>query len=211
MRKSLLLGVLLLAACGKSDEQKAAEALALQLQEAGKQLGGNAATSGIGAGVGAGVKATDAVDFRELKALLPEELAGMKRGEADGQKSGAMGFTMSTAEASSASPDGNSTLQVKISDVGAMTGMGAMAAYAWAAAEIDRESGNTYEKTMTIKGYRGYEKYDKDSKWGELSVMVAGRFIVELNGNVVSMDTMKEAFGKLDLDKLESMKKVGVQ
>ena len=54
-------------------------------------------------------------------------------------------------------------------------------------------------------------RYDKDGKSGELSLLVAGRFVVEVDGNKVSMDAMKGTLDKLDLGKLEGMKNVGVK
>src|SRR5262245_12359640 len=39
------------------------------------------------------------VNFRELKALLPEELPGFKRTDAKGEKAGAMGMVVSQASA----------------------------------------------------------------------------------------------------------------
>ncbi len=206
----MTLVMLLALACGKSDEQKAAEAAARQLQELGKQMGaGGAAAAGAATALAAG-KASDAVDFRELKALMPEDLPGMKRSNLEGQKSGAMGFTMSTAEARYETEDGGS-IRLAISDMGAVAGMSAMAAYAWASTEIDREDATGYEKTMTLKGYRGHEKYDRESKSGEISLLVAGRFIVEANGYGVTVDALREALDKVDLGKLEGMKNVGVK
>lgn len=211
MRAPLTLVLLLALSCGKSDEQKAAEAAARQLQELGKQMGadGAAAAADAATALAAG-KASDAVDFRDLKALMPEDLPGMKRSSLEGQKSGAMGFTMSTAEARYETEDGAS-IRLAISDMGAVTGMSAMAAYAWASTEIDREDATGYEKTMTFKGYRGHEKYDRESKSGEISLLVAGRFIVEANGYSVTADALKEALEKVDLGRLEGMKNVGVK
>ena len=95
MRARLMLLLLVIPACGKSDEQKAAEAIAAQVEAASKQMAaamkdGGAAAAGAAMGA---VQAAEAVDFRELKALLPEELSGMKRGDAEGEKTGSMGFT----------------------------------------------------------------------------------------------------------------------
>jgi hypothetical protein len=95
--------------------------------------------------------------------------------------------------------------------VGAMTGAAAMATYAWASMEVDRENETGYEKTTTIKGYRGYEKFDRQTNYGELSLMVGGRFMVELEGNEVGIDGLKAALDKLDLGKLEGMKDFGVK
>lgn len=215
MRKALVLLAIGALACGKSDEQKAAEAAAAQLQELGKAIGTGAAASGVAAGTDAAalmaVKATDAVDFRELKALLPEELDHMKRTSANGEKNGAMGFTMSNAEGEYQTEDGSMSMRIQISDIGAMTGAAAMAAFAWASMTVDRENENSYEKSTTVKGFRALEKYDRSNKSGELSVLVAGRFSVEVSGNQVTMDAIKGTFDKIDLGKLEAMKDFGVK
>ena len=68
-----------------------------------------------------------------------------------------------------------------------------------------------YEKTITYKGSKGYEKYDNEGKYGELSILVAKRFIVEANGNNISMDQIKAAVDVIDFGKLESWKDVGVE
>jgi hypothetical protein len=212
MRARLMAMLLLVAACGKSDEQKAAEAAAKQMAEALTAAGatGAAGAAALGSALAAGT-ASDAVDFRVLKELLPDEINGMPRTSSDGEKNSAMGFTMSRAEARYETQGTNSSIKIQISDVGAMTGAAAMAMYAWASVEVDRENQTGYEKTTTIKGYRGYEKFDRQTNYGELSLMVGGRFMVELEGNEVGMDALKAALDKLDLGKLEGMKGFGVK
>jgi hypothetical protein len=212
MRARLTAMLLLVAACGKSDEQKAAEAAAKQMAEALTAAGatGAAGAAALGSALAAGT-ASDAVDFRVLKELLPDEINGMPRTSSDGEKNSAMGFTMSRAEARYETQGTNSSIKIQISDVGAMTGAAAMAMYAWASVEVDRENQTGYEKTTTIKGYRGYEKFDRQTNYGELSLMVGGRFMVELEGNEVGMDALKAALDKIDLGKLEGMKGFGVK
>jgi hypothetical protein len=212
MRARLMAMLLLVAACGKSDEQKAAEAAAKQMAEALTAAGatGAAGAAALGSALASGT-ASDAVDFRVLKELLPDEINGMPRTSSDGEKNSAMGFTMSRAEARYETQGTNSSIKIQISDVGAMTGAAAMAMYAWASVEVDRENQTGYEKTTTIKGYRGYEKFDRQTNYGELSLMVGGRFMVELEGNEVGMDALKAALDKIDLGKLEGMKGFGVK
>lgn len=215
MRTRLAFMILLLAACAKSAEEKQAEAIeesTKQMAEAMKAGGAAAAAAGVtaaGTALGA-VQAAEAVDFRELKALLPEDLSGMKRSNAEGEKTSAMGFTISKAEAQY-DGDNAASVSITITDVGAMAGVAAMATYAWAAGAIDRETETSYEKSTTIKGYKGYERYDRQSTSGEVQVLVAGRFVVEVSGNNVPMDAIKDALEKVDLGKLEGMKNVGVK
>ncbi|MGQ0702635.1 MAG: hypothetical protein ACT4PM_05830, partial [Gemmatimonadales bacterium] len=148
-----------LAACARSEQQRQAEEAARQLEEAGRKMGeaiGGAAGAAAGAAFAAGAKAEEPVDFRTLKELLPEDLPGMNRTSAEGEKAGAMGFVASHAEGRYQA-DGGGNITVKITDVGAMAGMAAFATFAWATAEIDRETESGYERTVSTKGYKGYE------------------------------------------------------
>jgi hypothetical protein len=156
----------------------------------------------------AGGKKIETVDFRELKEMLPGSANGLARTDATGEKNGAMGMTISTAEGTYTNGDKQITL--KITDIGAMAGIGSMSAYAWAQTDIDRESDNEYEKSTTFKGFKAFEKYNKQSHSGDLSVLVGDRFIVEANGNNVDMKAIKKAVEGIDLRKLDGMKAKGV-
>ncbi|MEO8575234.1 MAG: hypothetical protein ABI556_00975 [Gemmatimonadales bacterium] len=205
----------------KSPEQKAAEDVAKNLEEVGKKM--EAATkdgqpanmadamSALGAAMGAanGGKKVETVDYKVLKDMLPGDAAGLKRNEATGEKTSAMGMQISNAEGRYSDGAGKS-MTIKITDIGSMTGLAGMAAYAWSATEIDRDSDTGYEKTSTFNGFKSHEKYDKSSKSGEVSVLVGGRFVAEVSGNNVDMDAMKDALTKVDLKKLDGMKGAGV-
>jgi hypothetical protein len=206
--------LLLLAACGKSAEQRQAEDAMRQLQKAGEQLGQAAAAAAGAATTAAGALATgrasEPVDFRALRDLLPEELPGLKRTSIEGEKTGAMGFNVSQAEARYESEEG-ANLTLKIIDLGAVSGVAAMASYAWATVEVDRENQDGYERTFSQGGYRGYERYDRSNRSGEVSLLVAGRFVVEANGYNISAEALKEALEKVNAGALEGMKDAGVK
>lgn len=212
----------LITAC-KSEEQKQREEAVKNLQQASKQMAEASKNAGANMGdamaaMGAAVsgaanagKKVETVDYKELKAMLPESLPGMKRTDASGEKNAAMGMQISNAEGRYRSDDGKSSMTVKITDIGSMTGLAGMATYAWARVDVDRESDNSYEKTSTFSGYKSHEKYNKTNKNGEISVLVGDRFVVAVDGNDVDMDTIKGALSKVDLGKLNSMKGQGVQ
>ncbi|WP_373515100.1 hypothetical protein [Persicitalea sp.] len=145
----------------------------------------------------------DPVDFRELKAMLPETTGGMERTEATGEKNGAMGFSLSQAEAKY--EEGDSRLEINIVDTGGVGGMAMMGMAAWAMAEVDKETTTGYEKTTRIDGNKAYEKYDNERQNGELNVLVGDRFIVSVKGRKVSMDQMKDALDEINLGKLAKM------
>lgn len=145
----------------------------------------------------------DPVDFRQLKEMLPSSAGGMERTEATGEKNGAMGFSLSQAEAKYES--GDARMEVNIVDTGGVGGMAMMGMAAWAMAEVDKETATGYEKTTTIDGHKAYEKYDNERKDGELNIIVGNRFIVSVKGRNVSMDQMKDTLDDLDLSKLAKM------
>ncbi|MDQ6478475.1 hypothetical protein [Dyadobacter sp. LHD-138] len=147
----------------------------------------------------------DPVDFRKLKELLPEKAAGLSRKEASGEKNGAMGFTISRAEAKYAD-ESNASVHVEIFDTGGVAGVATMALAAWTMADIDKETETGYEKTTKIEGYKGYEKYNNESKSGEINVLVADRFVVNVNGDNVTMDQLKGILADMNLDKLSDLK-----
>lgn len=221
-RAALIVTVLALslAAC-KSDEEKAAEQTAKAFQEASKNIEAATKTgeanmgdamAALGAAMGAANagKKVESVDFRALKDLLPASVAGMARTEATGEKNAAMGMQISTARGQYSNNQG-SDVTVTITDIGSMSGLAGMATYAWAMTDIDRETGSGYEKTTKVDGHKAMEKYDRSTKHGELSVMVADRFIVEARGNDVDMNTLQGAVKSVNLGKLNSMKGQGVQ
>jgi hypothetical protein len=72
----------------------------------------------------------------------------------------------------------------------------------WAMAQFNRETDTGYEKTTTYNGYKAYEKYDTQDKRGTMRVFVSERFIVEVQGDNVTIDTLKQALGKIDFKKL---------
>lgn len=150
-------------------------------------------------------KTVDPIDFRELKALLPETTAGLKRTEATGEKTGAMGFTVSMAKGSFGNDAGGS-IRIEIVDTGGIAGMATMAMAAWSMADIDKETSTGYEKTTKIEGYKAFEKYDNEGKNGEINVLVADRFVVNVHGDNVSVDQMKESIKDIDLGKLADLK-----
>jgi hypothetical protein len=228
--------VLLAGGCGKSAEQQAREDAARKLSDAGKQMEqaakdmedaakkggqgmadamakmGMAVGGAVGGAVGEAAKgmgtAVEPVDFRELKALLPDGIGAMKRTSAEGEKGGAFGIVVAHAEGRYQGDGGS--VDLKITDPGNLSGFAALAAM-WMNMELDKETDTGYEKTGTANGRRFHEKYDKNSKSGEYTVVVGNRFMVEINGHGVDMPTMKKAVDQVNLAKLESMKDVGIR
>lgn len=153
-----------------------------------------------------GAASTEPVDFRALKALLPESLPGLSRSEATGQKTNTMGIKSSVAEADYRSA-GSASVHLTITDLGTMSGL-AMYGYGWAGTEIDSETERGYERTITYRGYPAREKYEHGSGYrtAEFSVVVAQRFIVQIDGNDVDVEVLRAGADQIDFAQLEALK-----
>ena len=148
------------------------------------------------------------VDFRRLRDALPASVAGMEQSNAEGAKQGSMGFSVSEASADYA--DGDAQIDVKITDMGAVPALGMMGA-AWTMTDVDRETATGYEKTVRLGESKGYRKYDTESRRGEFSLVVADRFLVNVNGRGVDDDVLEDALRAVDLRALAAMRDEGRQ
>lgn len=144
------------------------------------------------------------VDFRELKALLPESLEGYRRTHASGEKNTAMGMTISQAEGTY--EKNSSRIEITISDNGGLGGMMAFAQAAWAASEIDRESDTGFERTTAYGPHKAREEYDTSDQQGEIEILVGGRFMVKVSGSNAPFADIQAAAKKVDLNKLAALK-----
>jgi hypothetical protein len=212
----LALSVLALASCGKEEPAKPVDP-GSKVEKAAKQMG-DAARQGDVAQVGDAMKQmgealsgsikVEPVDFRTLKELLPETLAGMKRVGSEGSRTNVMGVTSSKAAATYEDGKGG-RIAYEILDVGSLTGVTAMA-FAWVNVEIDKDGDSGYERTTTVGGRKAYERYNQAARTGELDVIVAGRFIVGIKASGLDRKAFRDSVAKLDLERLDALRMHGV-
>ena len=156
-----------------------------------------------------GEETVEVVNFRKLKELLPEEIDDLKRTNSSGEKTNAFGIKVSKAEGKYKSEDNKQKIEITILDMGSMKGLAGMTAFAWSWAEIDKESDDGFERTFEYKGHKAYEKYNTNYQDGEVQVLVAKRFMVEIKGNDVPVDKIHSALDEVNIGDLESMKDEG--
>lgn len=144
------------------------------------------------------------VDFRALKALLPESLDGFTRTSATGEKNTAMGMTVSQAEGRY--EQGDASIEINLSDNGGMGGLMSFAQAAWASSEIDRETDTGFERTTSYGSHKAREEYDNEDQRGEIEILAGGRFMVKVAGYKVTWEALQAAVKKLDLDALAALK-----
>ena len=71
----------------------------------------------------------------------------------------------------------------------------------------EERSDDGYSRAITLAGSPGFEKWRKNGSDGEVGVLIAGRFVVNADGNhVENIDVLKNAVQAVDLDKLARMK-----
>jgi len=197
-------------ACGRRAQKKRIQEAARELETVSQKIAAGqppsakdmeAAAAAMQQMTAAGQQNVQLVDFRELKALLPESLQGLKRSDISGEKTSAFGVSISKAEATYENDEGAS-ISVELTDMGGMPGVAAMAHWSWMATEVDRETDSGYERTTKISGHKAYEEYDRNNRSGRIQVMVKSRFLVEVQGEEVSADTLRAAVAAIPLDKL---------
>lgn len=224
MKNRLLTAVLTAAAlvlaggCSKSPQQKAEEAQK-KVEEARQQLeekmpGGlsqmTEAMEKMGEAMKEGSK-VEPVDFRELERLLPAEAGGIPRLEMSGERTEEMGIKVSTAHAVYQRGEEPGRIDLKILDMGSVKGFMAMGSLGWSMLELNNQTDDGYEKTYMFSGCKAYEKYDRTNRSGEMKVLAADRFLVEIEGADVSSEEIKAAMGAVDLGRLKGMKHAGVK
>lgn len=205
LRPALLIAlpIALLLAAGCSRKEKAGEGKELsknpvtalsQLTEAAKKASEAAKEASE-------MKPVDPVSFSALIPLLPAAPAGWTAEEPRGETSSGMGFKVSEAERRYTK--GDQRLHVKILD-------GAYNALIYAgvtmAAQFARESTEGYEKGVTLDGNPGVEKWSKDSKRGELSVIVGKRYLVTIEASPVEPDFVRTIYAGIDKARLAALK-----
>ena len=161
----------------------------------------------VGAAAGA-AGATTSLPPDRLKGFLPDALAGLPRASVSSQRTSAMGLQVSKGEASYRAADGTGpAMELEVTDLGGAQGI--MMFAGWVGIEMERETGEGYEKTYRDGNRMVHEEWDSRRATGEFSVVVGERFIVRLRGEQLTMAQLKLAIGSLDLAGLEALKNEG--
>jgi hypothetical protein len=142
-----------------------------------------------------------------IKAFLPENLAGRSRSAVSAERTGAMGFQTSTAEASYVDGNGN-TLHVEIIDMGLAKGVMALAG--WVGVEQERVTENGYEKTYRKGREYVHEQWDRQTASGEYGTILGERFTVKVSGEAAGIEVLKDAANSIALAGLAALKNEGV-
>ena len=212
-----LAGVLAIAsalvACGgKSEQQKAAEELqksaeAMQKSSDSMSKGAEDMARGMeamakGLAGNSDVKPVDPVSFRDLQTVMPE-VSGWEKGSPTGER---MTSPFSFSQASVTYKKGDAEIEQKIMDSGFNQLLFAPFTM-FMTTGYEKETADGFERSVNVGGNPGWEKWDKGSKNGELAIVVAKRFLVQVEGHgVEDVKELHTVLDKTDLAKLAALK-----
>ncbi len=148
------------------------------------------------------------LDYEKLKTVLPKSLKGMKRVDLFGEQVSALGVRVSYARAEYRGKEG-ARIRIKVTDTGNIKKVASLAMSAWISADIQRRSDDGYARTFYYKGHRAYVEYSSSKESGKVNVLVADRFLVEVDGKGTDMKAVEFALGKVNVKKLTRWRDVG--
>jgi hypothetical protein len=191
---------------GKSLEQSAAK------MESAEKSGDTAAQTAaafeaIGTLFGGG-KRVDPVSLDQLTPFVPDTFAGLSKQSSDNERSGIAGIMVAKAEATYGDGAGKS-VTLDITDTGGASGLMGLAS--WAGVMGERENAEVSERTERVGGRLVHQQVSKTGGTNEFAIVLGDRFIVTAKGDGVDINTLRSAVSGLDLQRLESMKGVGVK
>jgi hypothetical protein len=186
--------------------------MAKRMEEAGKRMesaqkSGDSAAAGKAMGdiLGAvtGSATSVPIPAADLKAMLPDAIGDMKRGNVESQSGQAMGIGGSVAKATYASGDRHAELSIV--DSGGLAGIAAMAG--WANMTMDKDADGKIEKVYKDGARTVHEEYRKDGSQAEMTVILANGVIVSAEGSRVDLAALKSMVASVDLARLEATKR----
>jgi len=131
----------------------------------------------------------------QLKALLPEEIMGMKRSNFSANSM--MGYA--SAEATYRNESDDKQIELNILDCAGEAGSGIYQLSYWTKMSIQSESDNGYTKTVDFDGDKAVETYEKGGDSYELTRFVSDRLLVIVKGRKTGLDAVKETAKGLNL------------
>jgi len=221
----LVLAVSLSGACGKSDEQIAAEKAAEEtreaadaLKKAAEQAGQAASNEGLAAAAkalegfagalsgaaptGPDGKPVQPVSFQSLQTALPD-VAGWERAQPTGER---MTSPMAFSQAEASYKMGDAEVEVKVVD----SAFSQILIAPWSmflATGYEKQTSSGYEKSIEVGGNPGFERWNSQNKDGEVNLVIAKRFLITVEGNNIDdMKVLHDFVSKVDAGKLASLK-----
>ena len=131
----------------------------------------------------------------QLKAMLPEEIMGMKRSNFSANSM--MGYA--SAEATYKNDNDDKEIELNILDCAGEAGSGIYQLSYWTKMSIQSESDDGYTKTIDLNGDKAVETYEKGSDRYEVTRFISDRLLVSVKGRKTGLDAVKQTSQNLNL------------
>ena len=197
---SLLLAVVMLAACGSKKSKETSNTTnngQTNNENSTGTTNTNPSTNTDGSNDMAKMmeemKKMPALSTDQIKSMLPETLMGMKRTSFSANSM--MGYGVGEARYKA---DDGKQLHLSIFDCSGVAGAAYYSMMYWGM-NMEREDENGYEKTTTFNGTKAIEKYQKGSDQYTLTFPASNRLLVTVEGEQTGLDMVKQAAGSLNL------------
>jgi hypothetical protein len=139
------------------------------------------------------MKKKPALSTDQLKAMLPEEMMGMKRSSFSANSM--MGFGMGEAHYKS---DDGKEIKVAIWDCVGEAGVGYYNLMFWGM-NMESQDDNGYKKTITFNGGKAIESYEKNQDKYGITFGSGNRLLVNVEGEKTGLDAVKQVAQSLNL------------
>ena len=130
----------------------------------------------------------------QVKALIPNELLGMPRSSFSANSSIGVSVGKGTYKG-----DGDKELDLEIIDCAGEMGASMYGLRYYTLWSFQQEDDNGYQKTIDFNGGKAVEKYTKSNERYELTYFSNERFLVQLNGEKIGIDELKQVAKNLNL------------
>lgn len=148
------------------------------------------------------------IDYTKLKEWLPAQAAGIQRTTHEGENIAVATMAMSNARAEYSranASDKDPRVTIEVMDYGASPMMLAgMAAWRQVPMKIENDQG--YQRTVTFKNLPAFQSYTKEGENRQMFVVVAERYLVNVQTYYVSETDFTTLAEGLQWDKLAALK-----
>ena len=131
----------------------------------------------------------------QLKAMLPEEIMGLKR--TNFNATSAMGW--GTANATYRNEGDDKQIELTVIDCAGEAGSGIYTLNYWTMLSYESENESGYNKTVDFNGQRAVESYHKSNDQYELTFLSGDRLLVTVKGEKTGLDAVKEVAKSLKM------------
>jgi hypothetical protein len=147
----------------------------------------------------------EVVDFSKLLPLLPEAPADWTADKAEGSTDDAGGVKITSVhrDYKKGTADTAPTTSISILDSAANPEYVASATASW---NLTASTPEGYTKALTIEGMPGFETFENEGKHGTLWLMVAKRYVLQIETQNQDAKDLQDWLKRIDLKKLAAVK-----